>query len=421
MRNRFRRGYLTVNASYKGTSLGVAMYCPNCGSKIEDASSAFCPFCGAQLRRGGRQTSAHGQPRRETGRKPAQPTGTENPLASANKKPRRKALVTVILAVVAAAGLAGGYLWYQTQQKIWQQTHAPVVLAVNVTGNGLGQNSSPVPLRVVGSNLDGDGVDKIYTVTQDSNSISLLAGDYDVSVYGSPVTSSGTIFLVPSESTHVSMAVNSQHQTSVSVNGSQTDELDFSLAPVAPEDVTDEQIAAVSSWMSEAGVEDPSSWTALVSSARDDRKAEIAKEEAERATQQKAAAEKAAKQKAEQDKQAAIAANPTSATQGDTITLTGMVGYAQEDDYGGEGGYIRYYYVNLAAPLTITDRNGTKTVTKLQFATLEHNTVANNAFYGTNCDQYVGLTVTVSGELLPDTGNWHTMGPHIMGQVQKVF
>lgn len=339
--------------------------------------------------------------------------------ASPAPKRRRIWVVALVVALVVVTCLAGWYLYEQHQKQLWEQAHTPATVAVRVVADGLDASGSPVGVHVVGCDLDGNAVDQTVALPATNGQLELLRGEYDVTLVGSPVTSAGGTFAVPDAIVHVSISADDSTTAVTTPDGSHADDASFSLEPMAAEDVTDEQIAAISDWMGKLGVDNPSAWTQLVTDARTARQEEIAAEQAKREAEQKAAAEKAAQEEAERQKAAAeqakkdaIAKNPTSVTVGDTITLTGTVGSSQEDGFGGDGGFIRYYYVTLAAPLSVSgDDYATRPITKFQIGSLEHNGVSGDS-YGTNYDKYVGCTVTVSGQVLPSTGNWHTMGPH---------
>lgn len=120
--------------------------------------------------------------------------------------------------------------------------------------------SSPIPFQVTGTDAEGNKVDEIQTVDSTDASLTLPEGTYTVQPAGSPVNSTGRIYRY--ESTQTTVIVKRAEAGSSSDNGYiavvddvEDGELSSSYDPIPPEQVTDEELEAATSWMSDAGLD----------------------------------------------------------------------------------------------------------------------------------------------------------------------
>lgn len=345
--------------------------CTKCGNTIPD-DAKFCPRCGEpagkptqHVVQGEVQDVVPGEGSRAvrgTAQRHAQDEGRDAAGASGpepgNRRARRMAIVLLVAAVVLAAVVVGILIWQGSNQRrdeateaqaAYDAAHQKVTVDIGVTAEGWSQDASPVPIHVEGTDLDGNPVSETLCLTPGASTVELSRGTYTLAVIGSPVTSSGGIFEYPSEdltvtvgedgvgvsigsaqdvsarvssgtdssaapSASASAAAGSSSRTSMVMNAIPT----FQFTPVASEDVTDEQLQAISDWMSSAGI-DASTAAGYVDSARSAREAKLAQIAEEQAAQKAA------------EKQAALDANPsivhsTANTQdSETVILTGTV------------------------------------------------------------------------------------------------
>lgn len=111
-------------------------------------------------------------------------------------------------------------------------------------------SSSVIPIRVTGTDLDGNAVNEVHLMTLADNTVELLAGTYEFAPAGSPVTAAGIIYNVPA-------AVNVSVTTDgVTVAGEAGSTVSLAYTAIQPIDVTDDQISAVRQWMTEASLDD---------------------------------------------------------------------------------------------------------------------------------------------------------------------
>lgn len=297
--------------------------CTKCGNAIPD-DAKFCPRCGEPA---GKPTQhvVQGEVQdvvpdegsrvvRETAQRHAQDEGRDAVGASGpepgNRRARRMAIMLLVVVVVLVAVVAGLLIWQGSNQRrdeateaqtAYDAAHQEVTVDIGVTAEGWGQDASPVPIHVEGTDLDGNPVSETLCLTPDASTVELSRGTYTLTAIGSPVTSSGGIFEYPSEdltvtvgedgvgvsigstqgvsarvssaasSASASAAAGSSSSTSMVMNAIPT----FQFTPVASEDVTDEQLQAISDWMSSAGI-DASTAAGYVDSARSAREADQA-------------------------------------------------------------------------------------------------------------------------------------------------
>lgn len=174
--------------------------------------------------------------------------------------------VTALVAVAAAAvvvAVGWGLLsWQGMLARQRQGTGVALVLAIP----GYGTGSSPIPLRVTGTTESGSPVSGVRIVSQAHGWLALHPGTYDLEAAGSPVTGSGGTFAVPKGAWHV--VVTSQDAQVTAPNGTVSDRVSMTYRALGPEDVTEDDVAAIRGWMLDAGVQGVDAYTSAVETTR---------------------------------------------------------------------------------------------------------------------------------------------------------
>lgn len=127
----------------------------------------------------------------------------------AGKRPRtaKKVAIAAALIVLLAAGGGAGYYFgvyapeqrAAAEQEAWDTAHSSHALKVCVMSTGWDTSSgaSKLPVHVTGTDLDGNDVDEVAYVDSAGDGISLVQGDYTLSVAASPLGSEGDVWGVP--------------------------------------------------------------------------------------------------------------------------------------------------------------------------------------------------------------------------------
>lgn len=261
------------------------MNCPNCGKQVAD-SARFCNHCGMSLGNGDKATqTVETVPVPGEGRKPhatgaAMPGGAPN--SAPNGSPRsphvpypgnarpsdayassnipsggssgasssnKKSARTVVIVVVAALTLlmatctafcVSGAISLSNYAK---STKYPVTFTISITSEFDG-TSSRIPVEVTGRDVSGNDVNETVFLAYSGVDVELPEGEYQVKAVGSPIASDGTIYKVPS--TTIDFEVSSKKATNK--NGGVTVQKVLSFLPIAPKDMTDEQIKDAIAW-----------------------------------------------------------------------------------------------------------------------------------------------------------------------------
>lgn len=325
--------------------MDAIMHCSNCGSQLDD-DAIFCPECGTKVQDVPAVTTdetviitpdetvvlegtdgaftpedASGSPipsqPQQTRQMPATPTQpVTSGQAGDEAKKRRTRLIAIITCAVVALVAIGIFAYVQITAH--QRSHTPVPVQVNFAFPD-GSDAQPigVPLAIQGSDLDGKVVDEQVLAIPDGEGIELLAGEYTVSIAGSPASTDGVVYGVEG---------NGEQSLVVPVPGDEGEQadpappVDFDFSVVPANEVSDAQVDAIEQWMEEYGVS--------ANEIQDIGTAIVERRNAE-----------AARIALEQEKQAALAANPSVIPMSREYTdLTGTVriGYFEvsKESYG---------------------------------------------------------------------------------------
>lgn len=263
-------------------------------------------------------------------------SGGADPSGAGDSKGRRGLIIVCcILVLVLVCALGAGFWFYRKQQAenaAWKAAHQYQSVLVEVNGESYdAAKSSFVPLRVQGEDLDKKKVDKRVKFFPGKTKLKLMAGRYRLALEASPILDDGQIFTVPKDPVPLQVAVPDKKTADDKQAGSATkadksgksgkaagdgvkssaSKTVFKLDPISPENVSDEQIAQLKKIYKEYGMDDAQieQFIKKVTDAREAKKAEIAKAEAEAEQAKKAEeAKKAQEAKGYSDSQLTQAA-----------------------------------------------------------------------------------------------------------------
>ena len=114
-------------------------------------------------------------------------------------------------------------------------------LVVPVQASGLDASGSRIALHVKGLTSGGKSIEQDGYVNYEGKGLTLEQGMYEMTVIGSPISSSGVIYNLPT--TSVSVEVSAEGGSSYTTGSSLT------LTPIDAASVTDEQIEAARQWV----------------------------------------------------------------------------------------------------------------------------------------------------------------------------
>lgn len=183
---------------------------------------------------------------------------TAQPAETAEKaKPNnKKKLAIIIVCIVALVLVVCVAVVFALNEKN-KQDHMPVQIAFTFEAAGYDpQTGTGVPLHIEGTDLDGKQVSETVLVDQGAANLDLLRGTYDITVAGSPVSGSGGVYSIPDTVTHIEI---NEHEVVINGEATQIDQGEgqvveaptIAFTAIKPAVVTDEQIAAIKSWMEE--------------------------------------------------------------------------------------------------------------------------------------------------------------------------
>ena len=272
-----------------------------------------------------------------------------------------KIFLTVFIILLLVAGAACGIGYYKYKDRIAHED-VTVHVAMEVPGYPAGEESSSIPIRVAGMDLDGNTVDERMFIEDTKADIVLKRGEYQVSAAGTPVTGEGAIYRYPKRSVGIVI-----DETGVHAAGAGSDDADDASAEeqqaksedsadlsasfmgekvhlayeqIAPERISDTMIDEAVAWMADSEADKPRMETlkAAITKARDDRLKQM--EEEKKALE---------KQRLKEELESALASNPTKvdSTKMDW-TFTGTV---VEFEFGYEIDGVNHYYHQYALEL----------------------------------------------------------------------
>lgn len=127
-------------------------------------------------------------------------TAKETEPAKANSKKKAIIIAAVVVALVVC-GLLAWFLVDQHNRQVWEQEHKayPVNLTLVVEGYD-SSTSTPIPVQIEGTDFEGNSVSTETLVgSNGAEPISLMRGNYTLSVTASPISEDGTMFDIPQQ------------------------------------------------------------------------------------------------------------------------------------------------------------------------------------------------------------------------------
>lgn len=111
----------------------------------------------------------------------------------------KKKIAIIAVAVVILIGAIGAGAWYlidQHNKEIWEQEHKTYPVNISILSEGYNpETSSPIPVLIEGTDFEDNPVSMEALVgNADSENISLMRGNYTISVSSSPFLADGTMF-----------------------------------------------------------------------------------------------------------------------------------------------------------------------------------------------------------------------------------
>ncbi|MBO7673990.1 MAG: zinc ribbon domain-containing protein [Atopobiaceae bacterium] len=249
------------------------MNCPNCGAPIPPTAS-FCPNCGCDLRQQpvsvgipGRQAApvgndSSGRPADPRGTAPRRPQGFEE--ATTAGGPHRDdrqsdqgghqrsklsggAKTAIVVAVLMLVLVSLGFVLLFTSLvgnvslRATQSTH-PVTFVVSILDYD--DESSRIPVHITGTDIHGDEVDRTIFLAHSGVDVELLKGRYHAEVLGSPISSSGMIYEVPTTTIDFTLGDDLEPGEGYRMPSS----LSFVFRSIDAQNMTDDKIADALSW-----------------------------------------------------------------------------------------------------------------------------------------------------------------------------
>ena len=191
-------------------------------------------------------------------------------------------LLVIVLVVVGVWQVRTAEAARKEQERIEAEERAlktPQVVAVSISIPDFDEaHASPIPLKVSGAEKSGKQVEEIRLVTPSSAQLELLPGVYEISVAGTPATEDGKLYKGSIDSFTVEIEpVQDAEEQKV---GYRTPS--FAFDQLAPENVSDSDIEALTYWMQTAGVKNAQTYVDAVSDLRQEALDRLEEEQRER-------------------------------------------------------------------------------------------------------------------------------------------
>ena len=183
------------------------MYCRICGTELRD-SDAFCRKCGTKVvAEMADSTAVDSAPASNA-------TVVSAPADSAPAAKRPTKWIALCVAAVVAVACIGAGIWWKSDQDAkaakaaaeaaaWAAAHAEQPLSFVIEAPNFDPSATSIPVRIVGTDLDGNTVNTVEYLSEPTSTIHIIAGSYDVDFPGGYFTAAGEVMRAPQTSTHV--------------------------------------------------------------------------------------------------------------------------------------------------------------------------------------------------------------------------
>ncbi|MDO4806103.1 MAG: hypothetical protein Q4A07_02520 [Coriobacteriales bacterium] len=207
------------------------MNCPYCGAPLSNESSR-CANCGYNIDEQPVQIGVPGAhlPARAT-------TSDQAPV----RQGHGLRTVAVVLCILLAAGLATCGFAVGSYLNAVHQPH-PVTFMVNISNYD--QDSSRIPVRITGTDMDGNKIDQTIFLAHSGVDVELPKGRYQAEVLGSPISSTGIIYHIPTTIINFTLGEDLSPKESYTLPA----RMAFEFYPIDPSNMTDEQIQDALAW-----------------------------------------------------------------------------------------------------------------------------------------------------------------------------
>ena len=241
------------------------MYCSQCGSELPDSAS-FCNQCGAPLPGNAAEAEASEQPAAASGTaenasaaeaaqaQPSTQPQTQPAPDVQPGKPKRKGLVIGIIAAVAVIVIAAVVLLV-VLPNLGSKTAA---VTFSVQNEGFQNSSSPIPVRIEGTDAEGNAVSGLFGVDPATMTLNLPEGSFAIAPAGNIVNPDGSILrTMYREAVEVVVAPegDSFGAGMIALIDGEEKPISFTYETVSLDKVTWEDIDNVQSWTSEMAEE----------------------------------------------------------------------------------------------------------------------------------------------------------------------
>jgi hypothetical protein len=124
---------------------------------------------------------------------------------------------------------------------VTQSTH-PVTFVVNISNYDKG--SSRIPMHITGTDINGDTVDETIFLAHSGVDVELLKGRYHAEVVGSPISSTGVIYEIPTSTINFTLGDDLDPGEGYRMPNS----LALVFTPIDAQNMTDQKIEDALSW-----------------------------------------------------------------------------------------------------------------------------------------------------------------------------
>lgn len=174
-------------------------------------------------------------------------TAKETEPAKANSKKKAIIIAAVVVALVVC-GLLAWFLVDQHNRQVWEQEHKAYPVNLTLVAEGYDSSTStPIPVQIEGTDFEGNSVSTETLVgSNGAEPISLMRGNYTLSVTASPISEDGTMFDVSESASEFEVVGDSNE-------GEGQGRATITFSPIAVEAMTEDLVNASAEKLVELG------------------------------------------------------------------------------------------------------------------------------------------------------------------------